>query len=147
LVSQIKSRKTLLKTAGFTLIEVMIAVAILAILAAVALPAYQDYSKGAKFTEVIVATQPYKLALEQVIHTGACFNSVQFGDLNHGVCGIPPAITTPVGYIKSLTVVDGVIQATAIPSLDDSTYVLTPDSTTPPVQWTVSGTCFTNHIC
>jgi len=135
------------QTQGFTLIELMFVVAILAILATVALPAYNDYSKGAKFTEVIVATQPYKVALEQLIQTNACFDPLLLSDLDHGTCGIPPAITSPVGYVQSLTVTDGVIEVTGIASLDSSTYILTPNGTTPPVQWTASGTCFTNDIC
>lgn len=45
---------------GFTLIELMIVVAIIGILAAVALPAYQDYTKRAKMTEVILAATPCK---------------------------------------------------------------------------------------
>ena len=45
------------KQSGFTLIELMIVVAIVAILAAVALPAYQNYTKRAKFTEVVCLPQ------------------------------------------------------------------------------------------
>ena len=49
---------------GFTLIELMIVVAIVGILAAIALPAYSDYTKRAKFTEVIAAVGAAKTAIE-----------------------------------------------------------------------------------
>ena len=49
---------------GFTLIELMIVVAIIGILAAVALPAYQSYTLKAKFTEVVLATSNLKKQVE-----------------------------------------------------------------------------------
>ena len=49
---------------GFTLIELMIVVAIIGILAAIAVPAYQNYLKRAKFAEVILSLAPAKTAIE-----------------------------------------------------------------------------------
>ncbi len=51
---------------GFTLIELMIVVAIIGILAAVALPAYQDYTKRAKLTEVILAASSCRTAVTEI---------------------------------------------------------------------------------
>lgn len=49
---------------GFTLIELMIVVAIVGILAAIAMPAYQDYIKRAAYTEIIAAMAPVKTSVE-----------------------------------------------------------------------------------
>ena len=55
---------------GFTLIELMIVVAIIGILAAVALPAYQDYTKRAKMSEVVLAASACRTAITEASQTG-----------------------------------------------------------------------------
>ena len=71
---------------GFTLIELMIVIAIIGILAAVAMPAYQTYADRARFSEVVLQTTPYKSAAEVAVQTGRATGLAQ---LVAGSVGIP----------------------------------------------------------
>jgi type IV pilus assembly protein PilA len=131
---------------GFTLIELMIVVAIIGILAAVALPAYQNYSNRAAFAELVLAATPLKTAVELAIQTR---NPAAVANLDNAVLGIPAAVTAGAA-VHGQAVVDGAITMTWQAdggALAGITYSLTAGGVTPPVQWTEGGSCLTNGFC
>lgn len=132
---------------GFTLIELMIVVAIIGILAAVALPAYQTYTNRAAFSELVLAATPLRTAVELGVQTR---NPANLAALAGGALGIPANVGTPTATLHGSVVTAGVITMTWKDDgsdLDAETYILTPDGITPPIQWTQGGSCLASGFC
>jgi type IV pilus assembly protein PilA len=124
---------------AFTMIELLITIAIIGILAAIAIPSYKHYIERARFSEVMMAASPYKTSISLTLQEGTAI-----GDLNTGSNGIPAA-PNPTKNLASLNVNSGIITATSTAAAGGYTYILTPDDSGS--HWDISGTCVEAGLC
>jgi len=143
------------KTRGFTIIEMLIVVAIIGILAMIATAAYNTYAAKSRFAEVIQAATPFKLSVE------ACFQD--FGVLasctTAGSNGLLQSTTAASGVVASVAVgpvpAPGAVSAAAISGLGlfGETYILVPTvggaGGANALNWSVdpSSTCLAKAYC
>ncbi len=137
-----KKLNTMKKAQGFTLIELMIVVAIIGILAAVALPAYQTYTNKAKFSDVLVNVGAAKSAM--VVCLNVNNNVLTECDTWAEIGMTQPAANDNLASV-AIAATTGVITGTATAAAGSYTYIYTPTANTGVM--VKSGTCDAVNYC
>ena len=137
---------------GFTLVELMIVVAIVGILAAVATAQYDIYTGKSQLTEAMLISDGRRTEIAEIIGNFGISTAAGLAGVTPPMAGLSPDVAANAGkYVESLVIVDGAITATMKAAgiaacVGGATLMLTPvppASTTDPVKWN----CSTNAQC
>ena len=124
---------------GFTLIELMIVVAIIGILAAVALPAYQDYTKRAKMSEAVLAASACRTSITESYQTNNSASLPTAGNWGCEVSGSGATKYVQLVSTNNMGSVQVTVQGTGDSTIDTKTMILTPIVTTVGTATTLTG--------
>jgi type IV pilus assembly protein PilA len=140
---------------GFTLIELMIVVAIIGILAAVAIPAYQDYTVRAKIQEAVNLSNPHRTALGIACSEGALVTPGGGGATQQTDLGLAPPTSYNGKYTTTIAAegvdtTSGTVVLTmkAIGNAVAASQTITYTGTCTPggMTWTVTGSVLTKYL-
>jgi len=139
---RVKYQKVSRRQRGFTLIELMIVVVIIGILAAIAVPQYQDYVTRSRWADVYAQIQPLKLAIAECAQknsgtiAGTCdTENLLKEQTGYSTLPKPPNVTLTLG-------VGGIVTMAGTAVMGSCTVTATPDNTTNPnvITWALAGT-------
>ena len=128
---------------GFTLIELMIVVAIIGVLAGLALPAYSNYTKKAKFAEVVTAGSAVKSSMDLCFQMeGTIAECNDWTKIKRTEASVTGGVNVASATIAAA---NGLITVTGAATVNSATYKLTPVALSGRLTWTAA--CSNDDFC